>query len=103
MMFWNKKPAPKPVAQPWYMRYNSGRSLVSKDAKITLSMFTEDTWDQQICMNVKLSSMKLTLEQSYMLWSHWVNTGVWLKNYSTKEPIYFVDGTVRYRNREEWK
>ena len=102
-MWWNKKPASEVIAQPWYMKYNSGRSLVSKDAKITLQMFTENEWDEQVPIDVKLSSMKLTLEQSYMLWSHWINTGVWLKNYSTKEPMYFVDGTVRTRTLEVWK
>lgn len=103
MMFWNKKPKSIPVLQPWYTRYNSGRYLMDEGAKIILQMFTDDTWDKQIPDDVKMNCWKLTLEQSYMLWSHWVNTGVWLKNYSVKEPMYFVDGTIEYRKREEWK
>lgn len=60
----------------WFSFYKSAQ-LLTEDAKTTLRMFTEEQWCGQIPYSVKLSTLKMTVEQSYAMWLNWVETGEW--------------------------
>lgn len=60
----------------WFTGYTS-ECLLSEGAKITLRMFTEEEWCQQIPYSVKLNTLKLTVAQSYDMWFNYLNTGYW--------------------------